>query len=235
MLLSLDRRTEEAARCFESVRHLSQSVGERWMLSYAVFGLGLVALSEERYADAVCLARSSLELKQDFQDAVGTSLAIELLGWAEAGAGSAPRAALLLAAASVLWGAFGQHLYGSDQWQQRHALFEERARHELGDRRYVECQAQAASMSLEDLMELARGAEPAAPGSRRPADVPSIRLSAREREVALRVAEGLSNKQIAESLVLSPRTVEGHVEHILQKLGLQNRQQIAVAVAAGDR
>ncbi|MHB9849025.1 LuxR C-terminal-related transcriptional regulator [Streptomyces krungchingensis] len=39
--------------------------------------------------------------------------------------------------------------------------------------------------------------------------------------------EGLSNRQIAESLVLSPRTVEGHVERILAKLGFSSRAQVA--------
>jgi DNA-binding NarL/FixJ family response regulator len=52
-------------------------------------------------------------------------------------------------------------------------------------------------------------------------------LSAREREVAGLVADGLANKTIAARLHLSVRTVEVHVRHILAKLGLDNRTQLA--------
>ncbi|MGI5240299.1 response regulator transcription factor [Dactylosporangium sp. CA-139066] len=52
-------------------------------------------------------------------------------------------------------------------------------------------------------------------------------LTAREQEVAALVAEGLSNRQIAERLYLSARTVENHVTHILVKLGFESRARIA--------
>ena len=52
-------------------------------------------------------------------------------------------------------------------------------------------------------------------------------LTAREREVAALIAQGKSNRAIAEQLVLSERTVEGHVTNILTKLGYTTRTQIA--------
>ncbi|HKW58780.1 MAG TPA: LuxR C-terminal-related transcriptional regulator [Candidatus Dormibacteraeota bacterium] len=55
----------------------------------------------------------------------------------------------------------------------------------------------------------------------------SIQLSRREREVAALVAEGLSNREIAERLFISERTAEGHVEQIFNKLGFGKRSQIA--------
>jgi predicted ATPase/DNA-binding CsgD family transcriptional regulator len=53
-------------------------------------------------------------------------------------------------------------------------------------------------------------------------------LSRREQEVAALVAEGLTNREIAARLFISERTVEGHVEHALGKLGYRRRSQIAV-------
>lgn len=52
-------------------------------------------------------------------------------------------------------------------------------------------------------------------------------LTTRELEVAGLVAEGLTNRAIAQRLILSERTAQNHVQHILTKLGLANRTQIA--------
>jgi DNA-binding CsgD family transcriptional regulator len=64
----------------------------------------------------------------------------------------------------------------------------------------------------------ARGATRAGPG---------IQLTPREQEVALLVADGLSNRQIAKRLVVSERTAETHVQNILMKLGFSSRSQVA--------
>jgi DNA-binding CsgD family transcriptional regulator/tetratricopeptide (TPR) repeat protein len=61
-----------------------------------------------------------------------------------------------------------------------------------------------------------------------------VLLSRREREVAVLVARGLTNREIARTLVLSERTAENHVQHILAKLGFGSRAQIAAwAVSEG--
>jgi len=57
-------------------------------------------------------------------------------------------------------------------------------------------------------------------------------ISPREREVATLVAQGLSNRAIAETLVLSERTVESHVANALAKLGFSSRAELAVWVVA---
>jgi non-specific serine/threonine protein kinase len=52
-------------------------------------------------------------------------------------------------------------------------------------------------------------------------------LTRREQEIAELVAQGLKNKDIAVTLVIAPRTAEGHIEHIMRKLGFTSRAQIA--------
>jgi DNA-binding CsgD family transcriptional regulator len=57
-------------------------------------------------------------------------------------------------------------------------------------------------------------------------------LSPRESEVAALVADGLTNRQIAARLVISERTAENHVQHVLTKLGFATRSQIAAWVVS---
>jgi len=54
-------------------------------------------------------------------------------------------------------------------------------------------------------------------------------LSSREIEVLAHLTEGLTDREIAEALVISPRTVESHVSSILRKLGVRNRAEAARA------
>jgi DNA-binding NarL/FixJ family response regulator len=59
-------------------------------------------------------------------------------------------------------------------------------------------------------------------------------LTAREREVARLIARGLSNRAIADQLVLGERTVESYVGNILNKLSFSSRAQVAAwAVESG--
>jgi DNA-binding CsgD family transcriptional regulator len=63
---------------------------------------------------------------------------------------------------------------------------------------------------------------------------PPTALSHREREVATLVARGLSNRQLADELAISPATVERHVANILGKLGFHSRAQIAAWAVMHD-
>jgi non-specific serine/threonine protein kinase len=60
-----------------------------------------------------------------------------------------------------------------------------------------------------------------------PTTVPPPTLTRREREVAKLVAQGLTNRQIAEALFVSERTIDHHVSNILKKLSLSSREQVA--------
>lgn len=87
----------------------------------------------------------------------------------------------------------------------------------------------------QELLALAAEAAPTLPPGPTPqpetASTSDGLLSPREREVLLLVAEGQSNKQIAESLFIAPTTVKFHVTSLLNKLGANTRAQL-VATAA---
>lgn len=57
-----------------------------------------------------------------------------------------------------------------------------------------------------------------------------VRLSRRELEIARLVADGLTNREVAARLFISERTVDGHLEHVREKLGVTSRAQVAAWV-----
>jgi DNA-binding NarL/FixJ family response regulator len=77
---------------------------------------------------------------------------------------------------------------------------------------------------------LRRTAAPAGNGNGR--QTADVSLSPREREILRLLAEGRSQKQIAAALVISPKTVATHIQHLLSKLGVHSRAQ---AVSAAYR
>jgi DNA-binding NarL/FixJ family response regulator len=81
---------------------------------------------------------------------------------------------------------------------------------------------------LEDYAQTLSGGE-----TREKGPVEASPLSTREQEVLRLVAEGLTNRLIAQQLFLSPRTVDHHLTSIFNKLGVETRAQ-AVAVATHD-
>jgi DNA-binding NarL/FixJ family response regulator len=89
------------------------------------------------------------------------------------------------------------------------------------------------AMELEEAVEYALSKEEETDPLTSPApEEPSagqapVALTRREQEVAAMVAQGMSNRQIAQELFLSERTIENHVSKILRKLDLASRTEIA--------
>ena len=96
-----------------------------------------------------------------------------------------------------------------------------------GDQRAAAAMGQRALRSI----ELAGGVR--TPGLMRGSGVEP--LTAREREVAMLAAGGLSSKGIAERLIVSKRTVDSHLDRVYRKLGVSGRDQIAEALLSTDR
>lgn len=196
--------------------------GDEWFRGYAVDGLGFIALLEGRTAEARRYSREGLSLAAEFDDAIGLSLALDLAAWTAATDDEHERAAVLLGAASARWTSFGRQLYGSPDWQKRRMDFHEHALGHLGRTAFEAAFQHGAVLSNEDVTAL--GLDPSVP-----LDLPEPRdlLTVRERQVAGLVTEGLTNREIAVRLVLSPRTVEGYVGRAISKLGFSRRTQLA--------
>ncbi len=82
--------------------------------------------------------------------------------------------------------------------------------------------------ALRKVMEAAMGPRAGEAPARPPAASPPDDLTERELEVVALVAQGLSNREIAEAFVISEKTVKTHIGHILAKLGLKDRTQLAI-------
>jgi non-specific serine/threonine protein kinase len=104
-------------------------------------------------------------------------------------------------------------------------------REALGETAYDDCVAAGATMTFTDAVALALGGGRAKVPDSALSAGDGVRLTRREAEIARLVADGLSNREIAERLFLAPRTAEGHVQHALGKLGLTSRRQLAGWVA----
>jgi predicted ATPase/DNA-binding NarL/FixJ family response regulator len=99
----------------------------------------------------------------------------------------------------------------------------------LGKSKAEAAWARGEAMVAAEALEYAQAAPPAAG---EPADAGP--LSKREREVALMVAAGMTNREIAQKLFIAERTAEGHVERIRNKLGVRSRTEVATwAVSQG--
>jgi predicted ATPase/DNA-binding CsgD family transcriptional regulator len=163
---------------------------------------------------------------------MGTSL--EALAWVGS-SGRPERAALLLGASAAVWHELGSVV--PPYWRAHHDGCEAAARGALGEDRYRACWQEGYALSRDQAVAAALEDQDTVPATR-PAPAAAaddaFELSARELEVARLVADGLSNPAIAATLFVSVATVKTHVSHILAKLGLDSRTQLARWIAGHD-
>jgi non-specific serine/threonine protein kinase len=201
-----------------------ETAGESWS---RVPHLHAQAIATWRLGDPVrarSLLLDALQIDRRLDDVWHRAWSIEALGWVTADLGRDVRAARLLGTAQACWAYTGSSI--TPPWQVyrdavlatlRRRMGDERLDHEVAAGRSIE-RSRAISYALED--GPGDGAEPGEPAA-------APRVSSRELEVAALVAEGLPNRAIGERLFVSPRTVETHVQHLMDKLGVGSRAEIA--------
>jgi DNA-binding CsgD family transcriptional regulator len=233
--LARARREHDAAlRHFGAALALYRSIDARPEIVRCLAGIGWVALSQRNLE----LARSSLTESMQLSLATGRRLAIarglEALGVLALAEGDPARTIRLEGAGLALREAAG-HVSPVPARARIDALFDA-ARQRLGTAASAAMLAEGRAMTRYEAIRL--GTEPAsaarADGARADgAGGPSV-LTARELEIAALIARGLTNRGIADELVISPLTVARHVANIFAKLGCSSRTQVAAWVADRD-
>ena len=223
---------DRADACLHEALAITESHGEHRYRSNALWAQALSAWRQGKANETVALLEASLRLKQAPQstDRHGAAGCLEMMACTAAGRGQHRRAATLLGAADALWTEIGVPVSTFDHLIGHHDACERQARAGLGGTAFSEAFAHGRNLLYDDAIAYALGdqRQPAPPSS---VDA-STPLTVRERQVADLIAEGLSNKEIASRLVISQRTAESHVEHILTKLGVTSRAHVAAWNAA---
>lgn len=221
-----------AAVLFQELERAAERDGDQWTRSYGLWGRGLLHLVDGDLVQAQELLTRSIAMKRPFNDVMGLALALDTLAWVLADTGDFTRSTRILGAASTLWTRVGPPLFALDFFTSRRSRCEERDQGSLGDAEYREQMRIGSEARLDQLLSQILGDGEQQPP--KPARVASV-LTRREQEIALLVAEGLTNQEIAERLVISPRTAEGHVENVLRKLDFRSRSQVAAWIAAAAK
>ncbi len=154
---------------------------------------------------------------------------LEALAWIACGLRDESRAAVLLGAADELARSVGSAVVIYSDLLVYHRECEQNSRRGTrGGQRFRGRLPQGRELGFDAAIAYALREQP--PSTAAPTTGGSTRLTRRERQVADLIAEGLTNQAIADRLVISPRTAQGHVEHILAKLGFTSRAQVAAWV-----
>jgi len=220
-LVHLGRGEPARARAFlnEALTGI-ESTGDRYITAELFETIGRVELRLGQLDAARARFGDSLRLASNFDDAstiVNGCEGFALLAMAER---DPKRALTLIAAATNLRLKYGSDVMPEFREELQDALV--RARTQVSERIAEEAWAKGTSLTLTTVVEFASGSD------RRPDKNGDAPLTDREMQVARLIAGGLTNGEVAQQLRISERTVDAHLEHIRNKLGLRTRAQIAV-------
>jgi non-specific serine/threonine protein kinase len=212
-------------RCELGLRRLGDR-HERWARGYLQIITARALFFQGKYTESAAAARGSLEKKHELGDIVGTAYCLEALAQLALRQQRYERTTWLMGAAGALWDRAGRRLGGVAFMEELHQQAVKAAQDALGEDRYAALFRGAAAQPLDGIVRLAvtdADEMPATPG--RP--FPPGPLTDREREIAVLVAEGMSNRDIARQLAIAKRTVDAHLGHIFAKLGISSRVRLA--------
>jgi predicted ATPase/DNA-binding CsgD family transcriptional regulator len=231
--------TERVAACRREILQITEPRNEGFERSKMMFILGFVAFQQGDPAQAEQQVTDSVRLRltHGLDDRSDSALCLEILAWCASEQDHHERAATLLGAADAMWTAIGPSIQSSPIVAGHHTRCERQARAALRDTAFARDFRHGQDLEYADALAYAVHdlRQPSAALATVAEQVP---LTPRGRQVADFIAQGLSNKEIAEAMGISPRTVDSHVETIMTRLGVRTRAQIAawaVGESADDR
>jgi predicted ATPase/DNA-binding CsgD family transcriptional regulator len=188
--------------------------------------LGYLALRAGDARQALRLFREGLGLFRRSGDLRGIAECLTGVGGALGALKQPERAARLFGAAQAISERIGATVWPANvadvAWSER------QIRYELAAPTYAAAFAEGQAFTLEQALAEAQQSSSLA------ASIDATPLTPREREIAALIAEGLTNRQIGETLIITEGTARLHVKHVLHKLGFATRAQVAGwAVAQG--
>ena len=196
----------------------------------ALVNLGLAAKGQGEHERARASFEEALTIGQNLGRKASVINALEGMSSLAGTLGEDTRAAHLWGAAETSRGVTGLALSPGERALHEPHLATARSR--LGEAAWEEALGKGRTMSLEEAAEYALFKDESdastSPLLEKPlTGAPTGKLTSREREVAVLVARGLTNRQISTELSISERTAGNHVGRILSKLGLRSRAQLA--------
>jgi DNA-binding CsgD family transcriptional regulator/tetratricopeptide (TPR) repeat protein len=227
--LLLEGDYERGVALNEEAAALYRERGYKGGLEFVLDNLGWAVLMQGDRKRARSYYRESLMLCKELGDKLVASESLEGLACVAGVRGEAERAAKLFGVAEALSEAVGsQHVPEEDALRDPYLAD---ARSRLDETSWRAAWAEGRAMSMEQAIDYALSEQKPvtvhSPESEQPSSHEAPSLTPREKEVAVLVARGLTNRQIAQELVLSEHTVHHHVTNILKKLNLTSRQQVA--------
>jgi predicted ATPase/DNA-binding CsgD family transcriptional regulator len=204
---------------------LSKERGESWCLGYELGFLAQATWLRGDKVKAEALAREAAVHKHAIDDRHGLTMAFETLAWMAAERAAHERAGLLLGCAQRVRDSSSLTLI--ELYRQQHEQSVSIIIRGIGQKSFDAAFARGRAMTIDEGVAFAVEDKQV----RKP--TPSVKtasdtvLSRRQLEIASLIAEDLTNRQIADRLFLSKRTVETHITNMLNKLGLNSRIQLS--------
>ena len=220
---------ETARTQIDKAIEIARQIRRHSLLAFSLSAGAMVRIQQGEFDAAQGLLRESMRIKSAFHDQYALGMDLDRAAELAARKGRWDRAIRLLGAAQARYESIDD--IATPKMLARRELWLPAARRRVGNR-WSRLYDEGRRLSDEVSVAYASGDNDALPSHSH--DLDGAGLTPREQQVVPLVAGGLTNREIAARLGIAERTVDGHVEHILTKLDMRSRAQIAAWVVRSE-